>query len=58
MNSFKKYFGAILIIVAAIVLILSFFCGWNSCNPVQIGSMVLMIIGLIMYIMANKKAVK
>ncbi len=55
MNSFKKYLGAILIIIAAIVLICSFFFGWNNYNGVQIGSMALMIIGLVIYIITNKK---
>ena len=55
MNSFKKYLGAIMIIIAAIVLICSFFFGWNNYNAVQIGAMALMIIGLVVYIIMNKK---
>lgn len=56
MNPFKKYLGAILIIIAAIILICSFFFGWNSINSVQIGSMVIMIAGIVLYIIMNKKS--
>ena len=54
-STFKKYLGAILIIIAAIVLICSFFFGWTNCNAVQIGSLALMIIGVVIYIITNKK---
>ena len=55
MDSFKKYFGAILVIIAAIILICSFFFGWNNYNFVQIGAMVIMIAGIILYVKTNKK---
>jgi len=55
MKEFKKYLGAILIIIAAIVLILSYFMGWNSYNGVQAGAMVVMVIGLVIYIITNKR---
>lgn len=55
MSPFKKYLGAILVIIAAIVLICSFFFGWNNCNAVQIGAMVVMIAGIVTYIICNKK---
>ena len=55
MNSFKKYLGAILVILGAILLILSYFLGWNSYNGVQIGAMVLMIAGLLLHIFLGKK---
>ena len=55
MNSFKKYLGAILVILGAILLICSFFMGWNSFNGVQIGAMVLMIAGLLLHIFLGKK---
>lgn len=54
-NSFKKYLGAILVIIGAIVLILSFFCGWNNFNGVQFGAMGLMIVGLLLHIFIAKK---
>ena len=43
MNSFKKYLGAIVVILGAILLICSHFLGWNSYNGVQIGALVIMI---------------
>ncbi|MBO7247343.1 MAG: hypothetical protein J6V02_03245 [Bacteroidaceae bacterium] len=55
MNEFKKYLGAILIIIAAIVLICSYFYGWNNYNWVQFSAMGLMIVGLIVYIIMNKR---
>ena len=55
MKEFKKYLGAILIIIAAIVLILSYFLGWNSYNGVQLVSICVMVIGLVIYIIMNKR---
>lgn len=55
MNDFKKYLGAIIIIIAAIILICSYFCGWNNYNWVQLTAMGLMIFGLVLYIIMNKK---
>ncbi|MCQ2111639.1 MAG: hypothetical protein MJY79_09120 [Bacteroidaceae bacterium] len=55
MNSFKKYLGAMIVIIGAIILICSFFCGWNNYNGVQLGAMGVMILGLIVYIMMNKR---
>lgn len=55
MESFKKYLGAIIVIIAAIILIISHFQGWNNYNGVQIGAMSLMIIGLLVYILMNKR---
>ncbi len=55
MTPLKQYLGAILVIIAAIVLICSFFFGWNSYNAVQIGAMVLMIAGIVIYIINNRK---
>jgi len=55
MNDFKKYLGAILVILGAIVLIISFFKGLNNFNGVQIGAMALMICGLLLHIFLGKK---
>lgn len=55
MNEFKKYLGAILVIVAAIILILSFFLGGKNYNGVQIGAMVIMIAGILLHIYMGKK---
>ncbi len=55
MNSIKKYLGALLVILGAIVLIISFFCGWNNYNGVQFGALGLMIAGLLVHIFIAKK---
>lgn len=55
MESLKKYLGAIIIIIAAIILICSYFFGWNNDNWVQITAMSLMIVGLIVYIFMHKR---
>ena len=55
MNSFKKYLGAILVILGAILLICSYFLGWNNNNGVQIGALVLMICGLLLHIFLGKR---
>ena len=55
MNSFKRYLGALLVILGAILLICSYFLGWNSYNGVQIGAMVLMLAGLLLHIFLGKK---
>ena len=56
MNGFMKHLGIIIIIIAAVVLILSHFLGWNNINAVQFGSFGAMIVGLVLYIWLNKKA--
>ncbi len=55
MNSFKKYLGAIIVILGAILLICSYFLGWNNYNGVQIGAMVIMVAGLLLHIFLGKK---
>ncbi|MBR3877790.1 MAG: hypothetical protein IKJ23_06375 [Bacteroidaceae bacterium] len=50
-----KSLGFALIIVGAIIIILSHFLGWNNYNSVNLGSVALMIAGLITYIKASKK---
>ena len=55
MDNFKKYLGAIVVILGAILLICSFFLGWNNYNGVQIGALVLMIAGLLLHIFIGKK---
>ena len=55
MDNFKKYLGAIIVILGAILLICSFKFGWNNYNPVQIGALVLMLVGLLLHIFIGKK---
>ena len=53
-----KIAGLILFIIGAILIILSHFLGWNNINLVNFGSVALMIIGLITYIVAYKKVIE
>ncbi|MBR6629703.1 MAG: hypothetical protein IKL03_07100 [Bacteroidaceae bacterium] len=55
MNGFLKNLGLIIIVLAAIVLILSYFLGWNNINGVQFGAFGAMIAGVVLYIILNKK---
>ena len=55
MNSFKKYLGALVVIIGAILLVLSYFLGWKNNNGVQIGALVLMIAGLLLHIFLGKR---
>mgnify|MGYP003412540476 FL=1 len=55
MKGFLKNLGIIIIVIAAIVLVLSHFLGWNNINGVQFGAMGAMIVGLVLYILLNKK---
>ena len=53
-----KIAGLVLFIIGAILIILSHFLGWNNINLVNFGSVALMIIGLITYIVAYKKVIE
>ena len=55
MNGFLKNLGLIIIVLAAIVLILSYFLGWNNINGVQFGAFGAMIAGIVLYIILYKK---
>lgn len=55
MNGFLKNLGLILVVIAAIVLVLSYFMGWNNINGVQFGAFGAMIVGVVLYIILNKK---
>ncbi|MBO5921297.1 MAG: hypothetical protein J6Q48_02800 [Bacteroidaceae bacterium] len=55
MASKLKIAGIAVFIIGAILIILSHFLGWNNMNIVNFGSIALMIVGLVTYIMANKK---
>ncbi len=55
MNDFLKNLGLILVVIAAIVLVLSYFMGWNNINGVQFGAFGAMIVGVVLYIILNKK---
>lgn len=55
MNGLMKNLGIILVVIAAIVLVLSHFMGWNNVNGVQFGAFAAMILGVVLYIILNKK---
>lgn len=55
MNKSLKMLGLAIIVLAAIVLILSYFLGWTNNNAVQAGSFAAMVVGLIVYIVFGKK---
>ena len=55
MKGFLQSIGIILMIIGSIILILSYFMGWNNLNGVQFGGMALIIVGVIVYIILNKK---
>ena len=50
-----QYAGLALIIIAALILIISYFAGWNNINAVNMGSFAAMVIGLIVYIIGGKR---
>lgn len=55
MDNFKKYLGAILVILGAIVIICSGLFGWNNYNGVQATAVVLLLGGLLLHIFMGKK---
>ena len=57
MNSNLKALSLAIIVIAAVILILSYFLGWTNNNSVQFGSLALMIVGLIAYIIFGKRAI-
>ena len=55
MASKLKIAGIAIFIIGAILIILSHFLGWNNSNLVNLGSVILMVAGLVTYIYASKK---
>ncbi len=57
MKSLLKNLGLLLIIIAAVVLIAIFFTGSSAINDNAVlgGSVALMVVGLILHIVLNKK---
>ena len=58
MNSILKKSEIALIILAAVVLVLSYFLKWTNYNFVQFGSLFAMVVGLIVYIIFGKKCLE
>ena len=57
MKSLMKNLGLLLVIIAAIILIAIFFTGSSAVNDNAVlgGSVALMVVGLILHIVLNKK---
>ena len=55
MASKVKNIGLLLVVLGAIISILSHFLGWNNSNLINLGSVVMIIAGIITYITASKK---
>lgn len=55
MASKLKIAGIVLFIIGAIIITLSHFLFWNNYNWVNLGSVALMIAGLVTYIASSKK---
>lgn len=55
MKSFLKNLGLILIILGVVILAICFFTGDVNNNAILGGSMALIVIGLISYIVINKR---
>lgn len=47
-----------LILIGALILILSHFCGWNNINAINVSAYVVMVISLVAYIIAGKRALE
>ena len=58
MNSKLKMLSLAIIVIAAIVLVLSYFLKWTNYNFVQFGSLFAMVVGLIVYIIFGKKCLE
>lgn len=58
MNSKLKMLSLAIIVIAAIILVLSYFMGWTNNNSVQFGALAAMIAGLVGYIFFSKKSLE
>ncbi len=55
MNSFKRYLGALLVILGAILIVFCAFTTLKNNNGILIGAIVLMIAGFLLHIFLGKK---
>ena len=53
-----KYVALAIILLGALTLILSHFCGWNNINALNVGTYTAMVVGLVAYIWAGKRALE
>jgi membrane associated rhomboid family serine protease len=55
MKELLQNLGIIIVVIAAVLLVLSHFLGWNNINAIQFGAFGAMIVGVVLYIWLNKK---
>ena len=55
MNNFKDSIGILWMIIGALILVLSYFLGWNNNNAVQAAGLLFVIGGIVVYVLTNKK---
>lgn len=55
MNNFLKNLGILLIVLGTIVLVLSHFLGWVDYNWVDGTALLLVVAGIVVHIIMNKK---
>lgn len=55
MNNLLKNLGILMILLGTVILVFSFIFNWGDYNWVQATALVVMIIGLIVHIVLNKK---
>ena len=53
-----KYVGIVVMLIAALVLVLSYFQGWSNDNTITMSSLGCMILGLILYVIGGKKSLE
>ena len=53
-----KHLGLIIMLIAAVVLVLSYFQGWSNNNTITMSSHGSMILGLVLYVIAGKKSLE
>ncbi|MBR5893339.1 MAG: hypothetical protein IKZ37_06880 [Bacteroidaceae bacterium] len=53
-----KHLGLIIMLIAAVVLVLSYFQGWSNNNTITMSSLGSMILGLILYVIGGKKSLE
>ncbi len=53
-----KHLGLIIMLIAAVVLVLSYFQGWSNNNTITMSSLGSMILGLVLYVIGGKKSLE
>ena len=58
MNSIRQLIGVALVIIGALFLMIAYLVGWTSSNLVLLGSLLIIIIGVILYVKLTKSGEK